>query len=199
MDSFRLQPCDILVNVNDRGDLYSRVKRWGVGPHDHVLLYLGRIGLFIDHRQRRILRIPMMFESVPAQGVCLRQLSERYGEKVVVMRLKSEHDRRRIPNVLLAAIDLASDDSTKYDFICIPLHIIPRILHEKFGMPIPVKYHHNEWHVCSEGVQVVFIRGRLYEILGPLCVPPLPGDFVTDSPLLENIWGGILTSEIVVK
>ncbi|GAI97061.1 unnamed protein product [marine sediment metagenome] len=155
------------------------------------------MGLFVYRRQPRILRVPMMFESVPAQGVCLRQLSERYGEKVVVMRLKSERDMRRIPHVLLAAIDLASDNEAQYDFICIPLHILPRILNEKFGMPVPVKYHHNEQHVCSEGVHMVFIRGRLYEILGPLCVPPLPGDFVTDSPLLEEVQRGELCPEWV--
>ena len=197
MNELKLQPCDILVNVNDRGDPWSKVKRWGIGPYEHISLYLGRMGLFVYRKQPRILRVPMIFESVPAQGVCLRQLSERYGEKVVVMRLKSEHDRKRIPNVLLAAIDLASDDSAQYDFICIPLHIIPRILNEKFGMPVPVKYHHNEWHVCSEGVQVVFIRGRLYEILGPLCVPPLPGDFVTDSPLLVEVGVVSLSEELV--
>ncbi|MBA7552655.1 hypothetical protein ES705_45225 [subsurface metagenome] len=196
-EQFKLQPADILVNVNDRDDPWSKAKRWGVGPYDHVFLSLGRMGLFVYRKQPRILRVPMIFESVPAQGVCLRQLSERYGEKVVVMRLKSEHDMRRIPNVLLAAIDLANDDSAQYDFICIPLHIIPRILNEKFGMPVPVKYHHNEQHVCSEGVHAVFIRGRLYEILGPLCVPPLPGDFVIDSPLLEEVQRGVLSAEWV--
>ncbi|GAI65301.1 unnamed protein product [marine sediment metagenome] len=113
------------------------------------------------------------------------------------MRLKSEYHQRRVPHVLLAAIDLASDDSAKYEFICIPLHIIPRIFNEKFGMPVPVKYHRNEQHVCSEAVHVVFIRGRLPDILGPLCLPPLPGDFVTDSPLLEEVQRGILSAEWV--
>ncbi|MBA7711409.1 hypothetical protein ES703_120370 [subsurface metagenome] len=196
-EQFKLQPCDTLVNINDRDDPCSRIKRWGVGPYDHVSLYLGRMGLFVYRKQPRILRVPMIFESVPAQGVCLRQLSERYGEKVVVMRLKAEQDMRRVPNVLLAAVDLASDNEAQYDFICIPLHILPRILNEKFGMPVPVKYHHNEQHVCSEAVHVVFIRGRLPDILGPLCVPPLPGDFVVDSPLLEEVQRGELSADWV--
>jgi len=197
-EQFKLQPCDVLVNVNDRDDCFSRIKRWGIGPYDHVFLNLGEMGLYIFRKQQvRVLLVPMIFESVPSQGVCLRQLSERYGEKVAVMRLKSAHDRRRIPYVLLAAIDLASDNKARYDFICIPLHIIPRVFHEKFGMPIPGKYHRNEQHVCSEGVQVVFIRGELRDILGPLCTPPLPGDFVIDSPLLEEVQRGVLCPEWV--
>ncbi|MDO9579696.1 MAG: hypothetical protein Q7J06_03885 [Bacteroidales bacterium] len=195
-EQFKLQPADILVNVNDRDDCLSRIKRWGVGPYSHVFLYLGQVGLYAYHKQPHLLRVPMLFES-SGRGVCLRQLSERYGEKVVVMRLISEHDRRRIPYVLRAAIDLASDESARYDYWCIPLNIIPRVFHEKFGMPIPVKYHRNEWHVCSEAVNEVFIRGRLPDILGPLCTPPLPGDFVTDSSLLEEVQRGELSAEWV--
>ena len=194
-EQFRLQSADILVNVNDRDDPWSRVKRWGVGPYDHVFLYLGQMGLFTDQRQTRILRVPMIFES-NGRGVCLRLLSERYGEKVVVMRLKSEHDRSRIPYVLRAAIELASDDQAYYDYACIPLHIIPRILHEKFGMPIPLKYHRDERQVCSEAVNEVFIRGRLVDIL-PAGIVPLPGDFVTDSPLLKEAQRGILSEDWV--
>lgn len=190
---FDLQPGDILVNINDRGDPFSRIKRWGVGPYSHVFLYLGRLGLFVDRGQRRILRVPMLFESF-GRGVCLRLLSERYGERVVVMRLKSEHDRRRIPWVLRAAIELASDPNSYYDYACIPLHIIPRILHEKLGMPIPLKYHRNPEQVCSEAINEVFIRGRLADIL-PSGIVPLPGDFVTGSPLLEEANQGELCSE----
>jgi hypothetical protein len=196
IEQFKLQPCDVLVNVNDRNDCFSRIKRWGIGPYDHVFLYLGQVGLYAYHKQPRLLRVPMIFES-NGRGVCLRQLSERYGEKVVVMRLISEHDRRRIPYVLRAAVELASDERSRYDYICIPLHIIPRILNEKFGMLVPVKYHHNEQHVCSEAVHVVFIRGRLPDILGPLCLPPLPGDFVVDSSLLEEVQRGELCPEWV--
>ncbi|GAI85284.1 unnamed protein product [marine sediment metagenome] len=192
-EHFNLQPGDTLVNVNDQDDLFSRIKRWGVGPYSHVFLYLGQLGLFTDRKQTKILRVPMLFESI-GRGVCLRLLSERYGEKVVVMRLKSEHDQRRIPWVLQAAIELASYRQAYYDFACIPLHIIPRILHEKLGMPIPLKYQRDERQVCSEAVNEVFIWGRLVDIL-PSEVVPLPGDFVTDSPLLEEANRGELCSE----
>jgi len=189
---FKLQPCDVLVNINDRTDCFSRAKRWAVGPYDHVFLYMGQLGLYATRRQPRLLKVPMLFES-NGRGVCLRQLLEWYGAQVAVMRLISEHDRRRIPHVLRAAIELASDEQAYYDYLCIPLHIIPRILHEKFGMPIPVKYHRNEQQVCSEAVYEVFYRAGLIEVL-PQGVVPLPGDFVTDSLQLEEVWRGSLSA-----
>lgn len=195
MNSSELQPADILVAINDRGDLYSRIKRCAVGPYEHVFMYLGRLGLFLNHRQRRILRVPMLFEANHDKGVCLRLLAERFGEKVVVMRLKSEHDRRRIPYVLRAAIELASDDQSRYDYASIPLHIIPRILHEKLGMPIPLRYHRNPEQICSEACWEVYHRASV-DIL-PQGVVPLPGDFVTDSPLLEEVWRGELSAEVI--
>lgn len=195
IEQFELQTGDVLVNVNDRDDCLSRIKRWGIGPYDHVFLYMGKMEFFTFRKQQhKVLKVPMIFES-NGRGVYLRQLSERYGEKVAVMRLKSAHDQGRVPYVLLAAIDLASSRQAYYDYLCIPLNIIPRVFNEKFGMPIPLKYHRNEWHVCSEAVNEVFIRGKLTDILSPLCLPPLPGDFVVDSPLLEEVQRGVLSPE----
>jgi len=197
MKEFKLKAGDVLVNINDQDDCLSRIKRWGIGPYSHVFLFLGELGLYTFTRQQvKVLRVPMIFESYD-RGASLRQLSDRYGQKVAVMRLKSEHDWRRIPYVLLAAIDLASDPQAHYDFMCIPLNIIPRVFHEKFGMPVPVKYHRNEQQVCSEAVNEVFIRGKLPDILGPLCTPPLPGDFVVDSPLLEEVGRVTLSAEVI--
>ena len=192
MNTFKLEPVDILVNVNDRNDPYSVAKRWCVGPYDHVFLYLGQMAILTDSV---VLRHPMLFES-NGRGVVLQSLSNRFTQKVVVMRLKSEYDRRRIPCILEEAIKLASDEKAYYDYYCLPLHIIPRILHEKFGMPIPVKYHRDERQVCSEAVNEVFIRGRLVDIL-PAGIVPLPGDFVSDSPLLEEVWRGSLSASEV--
>jgi len=194
-EEFKLRPADILVNVNDRDDCLSRIIRWGIGPYDHVFLYLGMVRLCVGRGQEHVIKVPMIFES-HGRGACLRQLSERHGEKVVVMRLVSEHDRRRIPYVLRAAIGLASDPQAYYDYLCIPLHIIPRVFHEKFAMPIPVKYHRNEQQVCSEALNEVFIRGKLPDIL-PQEVVPLPGDFITDSPLLEDAGRVTLSPEVI--
>ena len=189
-----LQPADILVTVNWKKDLWSRIRRWGVGPYSHVSLYLGQMGFLFDRRQGRILRFPMIFES-NGKGCCLRLLSERYGEEVVVMRLRLAVSRRRIPYVITEALQLASDESSRYDYALIPLHIIPRILNEKFGMPIPLKYHRNPSQVCSEALYEACYRGGLEGILPPGIVP-LPGDFVT-STLLEEVWVGKLCEEVV--
>ena len=186
---FKLEPGDILVNVNDRHDPLSMVKRWAVGPYEHVFLYLGELGLL--RAQRRIIRVPMIFES-NGRGVTLRSLASRYGEKVAVMRLKAEHYRRRIPRVLIEAIELASSFQSYYDYLGIVRWVLPRIICEKLGLPMPLSWHRDERQICSEAVFEVFYRARLVDIL-PSWRVPLPGDFVTDSPLLQELWVGELS------
>jgi len=193
MNNFRLEPADILVCVNDRNDPFSRVKRWLAGPYEHVFLYMGKLGLIVNRRQRRILRFPMLFESY-GRGVSLRSLSERYGQQVVVLRLISEHGK--IPRVLEEAIKLASDNQAFYDYLCIVKFAIPRLICEKLGLPMPLKYHRDPWHICSEAVNEVFIRGGIPDLLFLEGVP-LPGDFVTDSLLLKEVWAGSLSEELV--
>lgn len=196
MNNFKLEPADILVNVNDRKDPFSVIKRWLAGPYSHVFLYLGKVGILINRRQRRILRFPLLFES-SGRGVVIQSLSNRYGQQVVVMRLKSEYDRGRIPRVLEEAVRLASNPQSYYDYLCIVKYILPRLICEKLGLPMPLKYHRDPWHVCSEAVFEAFFRARLVDILSPYCLPPLPGDFITDSTLLEEVWRGILSEDLV--
>ncbi|MBA7667154.1 hypothetical protein ES703_75239 [subsurface metagenome] len=196
INNFKLEPADILVNINDRSDPYSLIKRWAVGPYEHVFMYLGKIGILVNRWQRRILRFPMLFES-NGRGVVIQSLSNRYGQKVVVMRLKSEYDQRRIPRVLEEAVKLASDSQSYYDYLCIVKYILPRLICEKLSLPMPLKYHRDPWHVCSETQFEVFYRAKLVDILPSYCVPPLPGDFVTDSLLLEEVWRGRLSEELV--
>jgi len=196
MNNFYLQPGDILVNVNDRKDLFSVIKRWASGRYEHVFMYLGEVGILVSRRQPRILRFPMLFES-NGRGVVIQSLSNRYGQKVVVLRLKSEHDRRRIPRVLEEAVKLASQPQSYYDYLCIIRFVLPRLICEKLGLPMPIKYHRDPWHICSEAVFEVFYRAKLVDILLPFCTPPLPGDFVTDSLLLEEVWAGRLSEELV--
>ncbi len=196
MSNFQLQSGDILININDRKDPFSVIKRWAItSPYEHVFMYMGLLGLFSTRAQRRIIRVPMLFES-NGRGVVLRSLAERYGGKVAVMRLISEHDRRRIPWVLLEAIELASSFQSYYDYLGIVRWVLPRIICEKLGLPMPLAYQRNPMMICSEAVMEVFIRARLIDIL-PLRVVPLPGDFVTDSLLLEEVWRGALSGELV--
>ena len=192
MNNFKLEPGDIIINVNRRNDPFSKVKRWLAGPYEQVFVYLGAIDF--APLDKPPLRVPMLFESY-GRGVCLRSLSERYGQEVVVMRVKSEADRKRVPRVLEEAIKLASDRQSFYDYLCIVRFAIPRLICEKLGLPMPLKYHRDPWHICSEAVNEVFIQGGL-ELLYLEDVP-LPGDFVTDSLLLEKVWAGSLSEELV--
>lgn len=194
MNNFKLEPADIVVNVNNRNDLFSRVKRWLAGPYEHCFLYMGTLGLLVNWRQRRILRVPMLFESY-GRGVALRSLSERYGQQVIVMRLKSEADRkRRIPRVLEEAIKLASDPQAYYDYYVIVGHIIPKLILEKLQLPLPLSYHRDRLMVCSEAVIEVFLRAKI-EVLPPSIVP-LPGDFMV-ATLLERVYEGNLDETLV--
>ena len=193
MNNFSLNPGDILVNVNRRNDLFSKVTRWVAGPYEHVFVYLGAIDF--APLDKPPLRVPMLFESY-GRGVCLRSLSERYSQEVVVMRLKAEADRKRIPRVLEEAIKLASDSQSYYDYLCIVRFAIPRLIFEKLGLPMPLKYHRDERQVCSEAVNEVFIRGGLPDLLYLEDVP-LPGDFVTQSVMLEQVWAGTLSEGAV--
>lgn len=195
MSEFKLQACDILVNVNDKNDPWSRIRRWGVGRYSHCSLYLGQMGFFFNRRQGRIQRVPMIFESY-GRGVCLRLLSERWGEEVVVMRLRLAVSRRHIPNVITEALMLASDESARYDYWCITRYILPRIICEKLHLPLPLSWHRDPSQVCSEAVYEACFRGGIEGILSPVRVP-LPGDFVTDSPLLEIAGEGKLEADWV--
>ncbi len=191
MNNFKLEPADILVNVNDRNDPFSKVKRWLAGPYEHVFLYLGAIDF--APLDKPLLRVPMLFESY-GRGAALRSLSERYGQQVVVLRLISEQSK--IPRVLEEAIKLASEPSAYYDYLCIVRFVLPRLICEKLGIPMPLKYHRDPWHICSEALNEVFIRGGIPDLLYLESVP-LPGDFVSDSLLLRKGWAGSLSEELV--
>ena len=201
MNTFKLESGDILVNVNRRKDLISTIKRWAAGPYEHVFMYMGRVGLsHSGHRQ--ILTVPLLFES-EGDGVLLESLSSRYGQEVVVLRLKSEHDRLRIPFVLEEAVELADDLQAHYDYLCIVKYVLPRLICEKLGLPtwvlshLPLAWQRDARQICSEAVFEVFHRAGLEDILLTYCQPPMPGDFVTDSTLLEQVWQGALSEDMV--
>lgn len=192
MEKFVLEAGDICVNINDRHDPASSLKRWVAGPYEHVFVYLGAIDF--APLDKPPLRVPMLFES-NGRGVAIQSLSNRYGQKIVVMRLKSEFDRRRIPYVIEEAVKLASDPQAYYDYLCIVRFVLPRLICEKLGLPMPLKYHRDPWHICSEAVLEVFMRAGL--LLLYLEDVPLPGDFVTETVMLEQVWSGKLSVELV--
>ncbi len=59
---------------------------------------------------------------------------------------------------------------------------------------MPLSWHRDDRQICSEAMFEVFYWARLVNIL-PDNVIPLPGDFVTDSPLLEKVWAGCLSED----
>lgn len=193
---FHLEPGDVLVNVITGNSLYNKIKRACLGsPYSHVFMYMG--GLFIEKPGEVFSRgfsIPMLFES-SGRGVVLQSLSNRYGEEVVVMRLKSEHDHLRIPYILDEAIKLASETQAYYDYLCILRFVLPRLIFEKLRLPMPLKWHRDPWHICSEAVFEVFYRAKIPVLTENIA--PLPGDFVTDSVLLDKVWAGELSEGVV--
>lgn len=192
MSDFKLQPCDFLVNGNDGKDLLSVIKRWAIGRYSHVFLYMGELRLVVHRRQGKYLRFPFLFES-NGRGAVLQSLTNRYGQEVVVMRLKAEY-RKKIPRVLTEGIKLASDPQAYYDYFCVIRFILPRIICEKLHLPIPLSWHRDPKQICSEFVYEVCYRGGLKKIL-PTGIVPLPGDFITDSPLLEMAGEGKLSAD----
>jgi len=179
-NNFKLEPVDILVNVNRRHDPFSTMKRQLIGPYEHVFMYMGRLGLVREGHFSEVWNVPMLFES-SGRGVVLQSLSNRCGQEVVVLRLRSEHDKKRIPYVLDETIKLASDPQSYYDYLCIIRFVLPRIIFEKFHLPMPLSWHRDHRQICSEAIYEVFYRAQLVDILPFYSPPPLPGDFVTDS------------------
>ena len=194
MTEFKLEPGDILVTVNRRKDPFSVVKRWAMNsPYDHIFMYLGKVQLFATLCQREI-RFPLLFES-NGRGVVLQFLSNRYGQEVVILRLKPWY-RRRIERLLEEAVGLASEPQAYYDYLCIVQFVLPRLICERLGLPMPLSWHRDPWHTCSEAIFEVFHRAGLGKVI-PSNIVPMPGDFVTDSPLLMPVWAGELSDNLV--
>ena len=164
----KLEPADVLVDVNTSKGLFSRIVRWFLGdPFTHVRMFYGR-------RLPNSLGEPVFYESLN-RGVMFTKARGFLGKKVVVMRLRPEF-QRYIPAIIEKAWGIATDPQSAYDYWSIPSFLIPRLIFEKLGLPLPLKYQRNPFMVCSEAVAEVFWRAGLNVV--PQDVEPLPGDFV---------------------
>lgn len=168
-------PADIILDINERHDPYSVIKRWVLGnPFEHVRMFYGS-GIASTE-------IPLFYESV-GRGVILTQAHDFIGKKVAVMRLDVGY-QEAIPDIIGNAFHIATQIQSKYDYMCVPGIIIPRLICEKLGIPLPLKYQRNPLMVCSEAVAEPFWRAGV-PIL-PQDIVPLPGDFFT-SPILHLV------------
>jgi hypothetical protein len=177
MEGFKLQPVDVCVDVNEDKDPYHVLERWALGnPYTHVRIYFGQL-TFLGRPSG-----PLFYES-RSRGVILTGCRQFIGQKMVVMRLKPQYNFY-LDSIREQMFEIATDEQSFYDYLCIPTMALPRLLCEKLGIPLPLKYQRNPWMNCSEAGAEPFWQVNL-EVLDS-GVLPLPGDFVT-SPLLDKV------------
>lgn len=172
----KLQPADIVVDINISMDPSSIIRRWALGnPYTHVRMFIGS-----EHGS------PFFYESV-GRGVIMTNAHKALGKRVVVMRLEPRWFRL-IDKVVREAWEISLDPQAVYDYQCIMRFIIPRLIFEKLGLPLPLKYHRDPFMVCSEAVAEPFWRTGI-PVLKKEHVP-LPGDFVLFSTILNEVIEG---------
>lgn len=177
---FKLESADLLLCVNDRTDLFSKIKRKAIGRYEHVSMYVGSFH-----------NIPMLYES-DGRGVAVQNIAHQTGRPVVVMRPDMEWKYKH--SVVAVAIDIASQDKSYYDYLGIIHSALPRIIKEKLPfIPIPSHYVRDDMMICSEACAEPFWRLGIAVL--PRTIIPLPGDFF-DSPFLEYAYEGRLLEDI---
>ena len=178
---FKLEPCDVLLFRVEGDGILERLEREFVGGFSHAALYLGEA-----------LRDYFIFES-NMRGASMVSLKSEKGRLVEVMRPEISFAQKKL--VISKAIELASEETSFYDYPVIFLSCIPRVLKMKFPfLPIPVKYCRDMLVMCAEGVAECYWRAFI-PIL-PTNVVPLPVDFRT-SPILKSVYEGRIMEDIV--
>ena len=182
-ESIRLEPCDVLVCLNDRKDLPSRIKRWAMGRYEHVEMYLGD----------KFYKIPLLVES-DNRGVVIQNVAHQRGRHVRVMRpmlLGKEKTK-----LIRTAVRIASDSRSYYDRWGLLRFAALRVLREKLGRrrPLTYQYKRDPKMICSEAVAEIFWRNKL-DVL-PTDLTPIPADFADDSSILEYITEGNLLEDL---
>jgi len=183
-DEFKLMPGDIVVDINDKTDLYSKLVRWALGgPYTHVWMFYGALVPSMP---------PLFYECMPTRGATFTNVFDYLEQKVVVMRLRPEY-QSYMPAVLNQAFRIATDSKAKYDFACVPDYILSRLICTKLGIPLPVKYQRDPFMICSEGVAEAFWRANLQVL--PQDVVPLPGDFVYQLTYFDYVGTGPIAAD----
>ena len=176
-----LQTCDVLVCINDRKDLFSRIKRAAMGRYEHVEMYLGDT----------FHKIPLMVES-DNRGVVIQSMKHQEGRHVRVMRVSSillvevacNAGKVNLNKLVKTAVQIASDSRSYYDWFGLVRFAALRVLRNKFGItrPLTYRYKRDPKMICSEAVAEIFWRNKM-EIL-PRDLTPIPADFAFSNHLI---------------
>jgi hypothetical protein len=184
-EAMKLEPVDVLVCINNEQDPYSRLMRLALGsPYTHVMMFYWTPLATMP---------PLFYEAIPTKGATFTNAYDYIGRTVMVMRLREAYNDLFKPIILHNALEIAISSQTRYDFACVPGFILPRLISEKLGLPLPLKYHRDPFMVCSEAVAEPFWRANL-EVL-PRDVVPLPGDFTTAYYYFEYITIGNIAED----
>jgi hypothetical protein len=204
----KLQPCDVILWINDENGLKHRLCRWAIGQYCHVAMYLGTFPLPVGGDT--LFLIPLVYES-RGRGVYIASMLPQTGRPAVVMRpaaLQPENwpiIEQDINKLLKTAFRIAADEKHFYDYLAIVHSVLPRVIAEKLPwLPLPVKYHRDIFMICSEAVAELWWRNDTLVLpddwqdadgihAGSI---PLPGDFAK-SPILRYMGKGKLMEDIV--
>jgi hypothetical protein len=185
---FKLEPCDVLLHVNETKGWTQDISRWGIGKYGHVSMFVGHAVLLFGD-------IPFVFEST-GRGTALHSLQSLTGDLVLVMRPSINLSWKE--QVISNAITLVNSPQAYYDYFTIITSCIPRVLKSKLPFPlnllIPVKYHRDVMVICSEAVAEVFWRSDVKVL--PEDTVPLPGDFES-SGVLSAIGQGRIMEDVL--
>lgn len=174
----KLEPCDVLLYIDEATGICSLISKWGAGRFSHASLYIGEA--FFD--------IPFLVES-SGRGAVIASLQSHTSRLVQVMRPVIASGARK--SVIQEAIKIASSSNAYYDYFTIARNCIPRILWEKFPfLPIPPYYVRDSMFICSELVAEAFWKAGI-DVL-PEDTVPLPIDFETSTVLSPMYQGRVL-------
>ncbi len=187
MNNFKFQPGDVIVYKFGKGDwgILRPFVRWLLGsPYCHV-------GLFFAWTKRNL---PLTIESI-GRGVMIRSLLASGGRQVSVMRWKGDNAEEAGLKVAKAAEHIADEPMSWYGFFDIPRFVLPRLIWYKLTKRrLGFGYRRNQFFICSELVAQAFRNAGLPLFSGDFI--PLPRD-LAKSPLLEEVWAGRLSAELV--
>ena len=166
MGTFKLEPGDVLLFESGKGF-------WGF--LDKLFIKFRHVAMFYGYTDQGL---PLLVESTK-RGVVIRTIFA-YEEPITVMRPQL----MTLSKVTEAALKIAENPHSFYDYLCLVLFAVPRVVLARLGIRSPLKYKRNLWYICSEFVAEAYWQAGI-EII-PQDQVPLPDDFLT-SPILEFV------------